>query len=81
VGFTEEDIEALRVLTDRVNEDGGERDLDALAEEYGADDEENQANDALRKVTLNLPRTLAEQVEEALADQDHAEVVAQWLRP
>lgn len=81
VGFSEDDIEALRVLTDRVNEDGGERDLDALAEEYGADDEEQQASDALRKVTLNLPRDLADQVESALEDRDHAEVVAQWLRP
>lgn len=76
VGYYEDDLDALTALLARVDPEDTERDLDSLAEEFGAPTED----DALRRVVLRLPPDLAAQAEEALkAGASHASVVREWL--
>lgn len=79
VGFNERDLDDLRALSERLDAEGGTRDLDELAAEYGADDPEKKEADALRRVVLILPPDLADRLEAVLVKKNHAEVVTQWL--
>lgn len=79
VGFEREDLDDLHEKLERMSADGGSRDLDDLADEFGADDPDQQAQDALQRVVLMLPGDLADEVEELLDGQEHAKVVRAWL--
>ena len=75
VGFSDADREALEALTNRVHEDDTDRDLDALADEFG----DPTDDDALVRVVLKVPADLAKELNAHIDSFESHEVLGRAL--